>query len=85
MVSGCASTRYVNGTLESNGLTIPKSEFTYLKKDKPVYREFIIISHDKLEFPIYVFSVFVCSVSHINCLCSAAENMRVAASHGKSI
>jgi Rieske Fe-S protein len=57
MVTGCASTRYVNGTLEANGLTIPKSEFTYLKKDKPVYRQFIVISNDKLEFPIYVFRI----------------------------
>src|SRR5438045_253050 len=57
LMSSCASTRYSNGTLEGNGLSVAKSEFTIIKKDKPATRQFIIVSHDKLEFPIYVFRI----------------------------
>ncbi len=57
MLTGCAPTRYSTGTLEANGLTIPKSEFAVLKKDIATTRQFIIVSHDKLEFPIYVFRI----------------------------
>lgn len=55
VLSGCQSTHYATGTIESNGLSISKSEFSYLKKDKPVIREYIIVRNDKLEFPIYLY------------------------------
>ena len=51
----CQSTHYANGTIEQNGLSIPKSEFTYLKKDQPMVREYIIVRNEKLEFPIYLY------------------------------
>lgn len=54
-LSSCQSTHYATGTIELNGLSIPKTEFTYLKKDKPVIREYIIVRNDKLEFPIYLY------------------------------
>lgn len=55
VLSSCQSTHYVTGAIESNGLSVLKSEFTYLKKDKPITRECIIVRHDKLEFPIYLY------------------------------
>jgi Rieske Fe-S protein len=41
--------------MEQNGLSVLKSEFSYLKKDKPLLREYIIVRNEKLEFPIYVY------------------------------
>ena len=55
MLSGCQTTHYVNGTVESNGIAVLKSEFTYIKKEKSLTRQFIIVQNDKLEFPIYVY------------------------------
>ncbi len=55
MLSGCQSTHYVNGTVESTGITVLKSEFTYIQKEKSLTRQFIIVQNDKLEFPIYVY------------------------------
>lgn len=55
MLSSCQSTHYATGSIESNGLSVLKSEFIYLKKDQPMTREYIIVRNDKLEFPIYLY------------------------------
>lgn len=55
VLSGCQSTHYTSGTLEPNGLSVAKSEFSYLKKDRPMTRQYIIVNNDKLEFPIYLY------------------------------
>ncbi len=52
---GCQSTHYVTGTLAANGISVSKSEFSYLKKEKPVIRQYIIVRNDKLEFPICLY------------------------------
>lgn len=54
-LSACQSTFYTTGTLETNGISIPKSDFTYLKKDKPLHRDYIIVRNAAMEFPIYVY------------------------------
>jgi len=57
VLTACQPTRYVTGTVESNGISVLKSEFTYLKKDKPVTRPFIVVHHENLEYPIYVYRI----------------------------
>ncbi len=57
IASSCSPTRYSTGTLEANGLTVLKSEFVDTKKEQSSTRHFIIVSNDKLEFPIYVFKI----------------------------
>lgn len=57
MLSSCQSTHYATGLIEQNGLSVLKSEFTYLKKDQPITREYIIVRNEKLEFPIYVYRI----------------------------
>jgi len=41
--------------MEANGISVPKSEFTYVKKDQPMLRQYLIVRNDALEFPIYVY------------------------------
>jgi Rieske Fe-S protein len=41
--------------IEDNGITVLKSEFTYLKKDQPMTRAYIIVRNENLEFPIYLY------------------------------
>jgi Rieske Fe-S protein len=54
-LSGCQSTFYTSGQMESNGISISKSDFTYLKKDQPIQRQYVIVRNDAMEFPIYVY------------------------------
>lgn len=55
VLSGCQSTYYTTGKLESNGIAILKSDFTYLKKDQPMQRDYVIVRNNAMEFPIYVY------------------------------
>ncbi len=55
VLSGCQATHYVTGTIGTNGIDVLKSEFTFTKKNKIENRPFIIVQHEKLEFPIYVY------------------------------
>ena len=48
---------YASGSTEPKGISIAASEFIYQKKDKLVTREYIIVTNDKLEFPIYLYRV----------------------------
>jgi Rieske Fe-S protein len=55
VLSACQSTHYASGTIEPNGLSVAKSEFSYLKKDQPMIRQYIIVQNERLEFPIYLY------------------------------
>lgn len=55
VLSACQSTHYASGTMKSDGISILKSEFNYLKKDQQTIRQYIIVRNDTLEFPIYVY------------------------------
>src|SRR5688500_1465520 len=55
LVSSCQSTHYATGTLEKDGISISPSEFSYMKKDRPVLRDYILVRNDALEFPIYLY------------------------------
>jgi Rieske Fe-S protein len=54
-LSGCQSTFYTNGTVESNGISVLKSDFSFMKKDHPVLRDYIIVRNEAMEFPIYLY------------------------------
>lgn len=89
LVAGCQSTHYVTGTIEESGISIPKSEFTYLKKDKEVLRSFIIVRNDKMEFPIYVyrfneneFSALLMKCTHQGNELSASGDHLTCSAHG---
>jgi Rieske Fe-S protein len=55
IMSGCQSTYYTAGVVEPNGISVLKSEFTYVKKDQPVQRAYIIVRNTAMEFPIYLY------------------------------
>jgi Rieske Fe-S protein len=54
-LTGCQSTFYTSGTVEPNGISVLKSDFTYLKKDQPAHRAFIIVRNNAMEFPVYLY------------------------------
>jgi Rieske Fe-S protein len=55
LVSSCQATHYTSGVIDETGINVSKSEFTYLKKEQTLMRQYIIIQNDKLEFPIYLY------------------------------
>jgi len=55
VLSSCQSTHYVNGTIEQNGISLLKSEFMFAKNNQQVVREYVIVRHDAMQFPIYVY------------------------------
>jgi Rieske Fe-S protein len=55
LISGCQATHYASGVMSATGISVLKSEFTYLKKEQTLTRQYIILQNDKLEFPIYVY------------------------------
>jgi Rieske Fe-S protein len=55
LITGCQATHYASGIMDATGISVSKSEFTYLKKEQTLTRQYIIVQNDKLEFPIYVY------------------------------
>lgn len=55
LLSSCASTRYTNGTLGKDGITVSADEFKTNRKGKTAYRPFIIVRNESLKYPIYVY------------------------------
>lgn len=54
MLAGCATTHYVEGTLESNGISVAASEFK-ITDSTAAYRQYIIVRNERLEVPICVY------------------------------
>ncbi|NJN41706.1 MAG: Rieske 2Fe-2S domain-containing protein [Flammeovirgaceae bacterium] len=86
-ISGCAGTRYVSGTMETDGLSVLQSEFS--ETEKSPGRQFIIVSNEKLEYPIYLFKNEDSSYKALWMMCShqgtellAAGDHLVCPAHG---
>jgi Rieske Fe-S protein len=89
ILSGCQATHYATGTFERNGISVLKSEFTYLKKDQQQFRSYIIIRNDQLQFPIYLYrfsddkySALLMKCTHQGAELSAAGDHLHCPSHG---
>ncbi len=58
LLESCASTTYfAQTTFENNKITIPKSEFFRVKNEKAKPRKFVLIRHEKFNFPICVYKL----------------------------
>ena len=89
LLSGCQSTYYTQGSIEPNGLSVLRSEFSYLKKEQPMLRDYIILRNDRLEYPIYVYrfsdeeyAAVLMKCSHQGATLSAAGDHLHCPSHG---
>ena len=58
LLEGCASTNYfAQNTLSDNRITIRKSEFITLEKDKQVKRKFVLVRTERLNFPVCIYRI----------------------------
>ena len=55
LLTSCGSSHYVTGTLEPKGVSVPLSEFSSNQTGKQIVRQYIVVHHDQLEFPIYLY------------------------------
>ena len=55
MLSSCTSTKYISGKLASDGLLIDPKEFVTKQNGKEVYRSFIIVRNDALQYPVCIY------------------------------
>lgn len=55
VVSSCASTRYISGALDKDGLRVDTNEFISQQNGKSTYRSFIIVRNEALQYPICVY------------------------------
>ena len=56
-ISSCTATRYISGTLGNDGLFVDANEFVTKQNGKTVYRSFIIVRNDALQYPVCVYRV----------------------------
>jgi Rieske Fe-S protein len=89
ILSSCQATHYVSGNFEKNGISLSKSEFTFLKNDQSQYRSYIILRNDQLQFPIYVYrftdekySALLMKCTHQGAELNAAGDHLHCSSHG---
>jgi cytochrome b6-f complex iron-sulfur subunit len=57
ILQSCGSIYYASVSRNANRLVIAKSEFWELKKDKKVYRSFVLIKTEDSEFPICIYNI----------------------------
>lgn len=55
VLDSCQATHYATGKMDSSGMTVPLSEFRYMKNDQEMMRQYIVVRNDALEFPVCVY------------------------------
>ena len=57
MLQSCGAIHYASNLAEEEKLTVAKSEFLRIKKDKTVERSFVFVQPEHFEFPICLYKV----------------------------
>jgi cytochrome b6-f complex iron-sulfur subunit len=71
ILQSCATSAYYAKTrVSADQITIPKSEFTYIRKDKAVMRDFVLTSHEKFQYPICIYRLAENQYSALLLLCT---------------
>ena len=55
LITSCSSTHYLTGNLGNDGVTLSQNEFKTTKNGKTVYRSFVIVRNEALQYPICVY------------------------------
>lgn len=89
LLESCATGQYVNNTLNNNIITIKKSDFILVKKDKQIIRDFVLVKNDALGFPICVYKIseneytaLFMECTHQGCELNAFKAQLVCPCHG---
>jgi Rieske Fe-S protein len=88
-LSACSGIRYIDGVISSDKLSVPKSAFVEVKKDKTINHKFVVIRNPQLKYPVSVyqagdgdFKAFYMQCTHQGCEINAYETQFVCPCHG---
>ncbi|RAV97876.1 QcrA and Rieske domain-containing protein [Pseudochryseolinea flava] len=90
LAAGCSATHYTSGTIETNGISIMKTEFDYMNNNDEVKtRSYVLVRNEAIEFPIYVYrfsdqeySAVLMKCTHQGNELSAAGDHLTCSAHG---
>lgn len=90
LLQSCASTNYFAlTTFENNRITIKKTEFVKIEKNKTVERKYVLIKTDKYNFPIGIYkisennySALLMQCTHKGCELNPHGNYLICPCHG---
>lgn len=90
LMQGCASSNYfAKHSVESNRISINKSEFEIVKKDQIIKRSYVLVKNNQLEFPICIyklneteFTALYLKCTHQGCEVQPQGNFLVCPCHG---
>jgi len=54
-LQSCGAIYYATVTKDTNRLLVKKTEFWYIKKDKKINRDFVLVKTENMEFPICLY------------------------------
>ena len=55
LFKSCSSVHSVVGSIENNRISLKKSDFIFLKKEKQMVRQWVLVKTEKIPFPIGVY------------------------------
>lgn len=90
LLESCAGTNYLAQTSDANNqITIPKTEFIRIAKDKTIQRKYVLVRHDKFSYPICVYklneenySALLMQCTHKGCELQAQGDFLICPCHG---
>lgn len=89
-LESCGTAAYfAQSSMVNNQIAIKKAEFSYLKKEKPVQRKFVMIKHPSHELPICIYkhsedeyTALYTECTHKGCEVKPNDNFIVCPCHG---
>lgn len=54
LLQNCSTAHYAQSNIEGNKITVKKTEFAQIKKDKTVQHSYVLVKSDKLQAPVYL-------------------------------
>ncbi|HET6227776.1 MAG TPA: Rieske (2Fe-2S) protein [Bacteroidia bacterium] len=89
-LQACSTHKYITDfTLASNRITVHKSSFTVIKKEKEIQQKFILLKPDNFQFPIVLYKLseneykaLLLQCTHQGCELNAYETTLVCPCHG---
>jgi cytochrome b6-f complex iron-sulfur subunit len=90
LLQACTSHRYISDfTIAENKLTVKKTSFTLLKKEKAIQQKYVLLKPEQFQFPIALYKLneneyqaVLLQCTHQGCELTAYENMMVCPCHG---
>ncbi len=89
LLQSCTGTYFAVGSFEQNQLVLNKSEFVISANGKNKFRKYVLLRHEKLPYPIYVYrlndntySALYMECSHNSCELTPHGDFLICPCHG---